>query len=117
MPHTVTLIGQEQRYPCDRQASVLSAVSSRGSGPVKVGCRGGGCGVCRIRVVEGEYRTGGMNRELVTEAEQARGVSLACQTFPVGDLSIEVLGPVLRQTRGDTQAECFARFLSVCQRR
>ena len=58
---------------------------------IPVGCRGGGCGVCRIRVIDGEYELKKMSRKHVSETEQEQGVALACRVYPLGDMKIEVL--------------------------
>lgn len=93
---------------------MLSAVSAGHSGPLQVGCRSGGCGVCRVRIVAGAFRCGGMSRAQVSEAEQAQGVTLACQTFPESDLSFEILGrPAAPGGQGDPAS--FRRFLALCQ--
>ena len=55
-----------------------------------IGCRGGGCGVCRVRVLEGEYHTSPMSREHVSEAEQEAGYALGCCLFPRSDLVLSV---------------------------
>lgn len=57
--------------------------------PIQVGCRGGGCGVCRVRVVSGEYRVGRMSRAHVSEADEAAGYALACRLYPLSDLVLE----------------------------
>jgi ferredoxin len=51
-----------------------------------VGCRGGGCGTCRVRVRAGTYRTGRMSRAHVTLEEEREGYALACKLFPLEDL-------------------------------
>lgn len=78
---------------------------SRGRSGITVGCRGGGCGVCKVRVVEGRYRTGVMSVACVSHGERAQGVALACKLFPESDLRLEVMGnigPALSRKRGAT---------------
>lgn len=50
------------RFRCEEDQSVLKAMELVGKKCVPVGCRGGGCGFCKIRVVEGEFRCGKMSR-------------------------------------------------------
>jgi ferredoxin len=69
---------------------VLHEMIRRGSDAVPVGCRGGGCGVCRVRVLEGAYTTRRMSRKHVSEADEAAGVVLACRLVPLGDLVVEL---------------------------
>ncbi|MGB0659117.1 MAG: 2Fe-2S iron-sulfur cluster-binding protein [Mangrovicoccus sp.] len=64
--------------------------------PIKVGCRKGGCGACRIKVKSGDYRTLKMSRDHVSEAEERQGYALACRVLPDSDLTIE---PAFRSPR------------------
>ncbi|MCB9647295.1 MAG: 2Fe-2S iron-sulfur cluster binding domain-containing protein [Deltaproteobacteria bacterium] len=61
---------------------VLAAMSARGLAEIPVGCRGGGCGVCRVLVLEGVFETLPMSRRHISEAEQAAGYALACRILP-----------------------------------
>ena len=60
---------------------------------VRSGCPGlGTCGLCRIRVVEGEHGVPTLHEQiLLTADERGLGTRLGCQVFPPGDLRIEVL--------------------------
>lgn len=80
------------RISCPPDTSVLRAMVAAGRRDVPVGCRSGGCGVCRVRVVHGEYETGRMSAAQVNGAEAATGIALACQLFPRTDLRIAVIG-------------------------
>lgn len=57
-----------------------------------VGCRGGGCGVCKVRIVDDDYRTGKMSKLQVSSEDAAAGYALACRLYPLGDLKIEPCG-------------------------
>ena len=59
---------------------------------IPVGCRQGGCGVCKVQVFEGTYRTRVMSRAHVTREDQDHGRVLACCIWPTSDLRIRVLG-------------------------
>lgn len=58
---------------------------------IPVGCRGGGCGICRVQVLKGEYDTLKMSHKHISEEDKARGEVLACRVFPRTDLTIAVL--------------------------
>lgn len=88
-PHQIEIVGGSQ-FACAEEELVLIAMERRGLSDIGVGCRGGGCGLCRVRVVEGEYRTGKMSVAKVSVAEQAKGYVLACRLYPLNDLKIEV---------------------------
>jgi uncharacterized 2Fe-2S/4Fe-4S cluster protein (DUF4445 family) len=52
-------------------------------------CGGKGtCGKCRVRIDEGNYRTDARGK--LSPDEMKSGVVLACQTFPEGDLSVDI---------------------------
>jgi len=87
----VTVAGQT--FECRPGQSVLKAMEGRGVFPIKVGCRNGGCGVCKVRVRSGGYHTGKMSRAHVTVEEEAQGWTLACRTFCDEDLELELPAP------------------------
>lgn len=96
--YTIRLADTETSFPCREDETVIAAmertldvtVLRRNGGAVPVGCRRGGCGVCRVRVLDGPYRVEAMSRAHVSEAEQAEGYALACRIVPEGDLSLRL---------------------------
>jgi ferredoxin len=64
------------------------AMVARGVRAIPVGCRGGGCGVCRVQVVSGDYETRRMSRRHVSEEDEAAGYALACRLIALGDLVV-----------------------------
>ncbi|WP_253247062.1 2Fe-2S iron-sulfur cluster-binding protein [Neisseria dumasiana] len=68
--------------------SLLVASERNGQPPIAVGCRGGGCGVCRIRIVSGSYRKKAMSKTHINEQDLAQGVVLACRVFPESDMEV-----------------------------
>ncbi len=80
-----------QRFPCAEGQSVLQAMEQQGKRCVPVGCRGGGCGLCKVRVLSGSYQRGQMSCKHVPDEAASQGVALACQVFPRSDLNIECL--------------------------
>ncbi|HEX2904915.1 MAG TPA: 2Fe-2S iron-sulfur cluster-binding protein [Jatrophihabitans sp.] len=80
---TVTLAGRTSTMAVPFSGpSILDAVlASRPDAPYA--CKGGVCGTCRARVVEGEVR---MTRNYALEPDEiAAGLVLACQSHPVSD--------------------------------
>lgn len=62
-----------------------------------VGCRRGGCGICKVDLVSGEVsyeRT--VADTVLTDAERATGTCLSCRAVPVGDITIALRGEELR---------------------
>jgi len=93
-----------ESFTCCEGQSVLKAMEQRGLKCVPVGCRGGGCGYCKIRVVAGEFECGKMSKAHVPPGAIEQGEVLACRIYPLTDLTIECLpqpaaGSENRQTK------------------
>ncbi|WP_420465472.1 2Fe-2S iron-sulfur cluster-binding protein [Panacagrimonas sp.] len=110
MPFQVTVAGTGLRFACRDDQPVLSSVSDGGSRCVPAGCRGGGCGICRVEVLEGDFECGRMSDAQISAEDQAQGVVLACQLYPRSDLRVRALG---RKDCGksDPTAELIRRLL------
>jgi ferredoxin len=80
------------RFSCPPRMSVLRAMVAAGRSDIPLGCRSGGCGVCRVRVEHGDFTVGPMSRAQVDAEAATAGVVLACQLFPTTDLRIRALG-------------------------
>ncbi|KYO84084.1 2Fe-2S iron-sulfur cluster-binding protein [Pseudomonas aeruginosa] len=85
----ITVRSAGERFACQLQQSVLDAMVREGLNCVPVGCRGGGCGLCKVRVLTGEYQCGPMSHRHVPPEVRAHGEVLACRLYPLGDLLIE----------------------------
>ncbi|WP_206019915.1 2Fe-2S iron-sulfur cluster-binding protein [Pseudomaricurvus alkylphenolicus] len=92
----VTLDNYRESFDCRTGESLLRGMERLGHKGIPVGCRNGGCGVCKVRVTRGEYEVGKMSRDHVSEDEQNQGVVLACRCHPRGDLQLQVLGHLTR---------------------
>lgn len=89
-PHLVEIVGGSA-FLCPDGERVLVAMERSGASEIGVGCRGGGCGICRVRVIEGAHRLGKMSKAHVSDAELQAGYALACRLYPLGRLTIEVV--------------------------
>jgi len=96
----VTIEDSGDRLSCAGSDNVLRAMEALGRKGIPVGCRGGGCGVCKVKVTAGAYHTRKMSRACLSEVEEAEGVVLACKLFPESDLSLRVLGKMARAVLG-----------------
>jgi ferredoxin len=92
--------GHESAFDCRAEDTVLAAMERCGNRSIPVGCRGGGCGTCRVRVVSGRYHCGKMSVVHVDGAAAAGGFALACRLFAEDDLVIEI-APSARERRAD----------------
>lgn len=87
----MTPVGNDRPFACRPGVSLLTAMIAAGRTGIKVGCRNGGCGVCRVRVASGSYASEKMTRSRISEADEAQGIVLACRILPETDLTFEPL--------------------------
>jgi len=85
---TIVVDGAPTGFECAEDLPVLIAMERCGRKAIPIGCRGGGCGFCRVQVRAGQYRTQRMSREHVIEEEERQGYALACRLFPLSDLQL-----------------------------
>ncbi|TGN64786.1 phenylacetate-CoA oxygenase/reductase subunit PaaK [Nocardioides eburneiflavus] len=79
---TVVLDGRTATTPMSRDATILDSAQTVRS-DLPFACKGGVCGTCRAKVVDGEVE---MVRNYALEpAEVEQQFVLTCQTFPVSD--------------------------------
>lgn len=89
---TVTVADSGENFTCAGGERVLIAMEKQGLKHIPIGCRGGGCGTCRVIVAAGTYRTRKMSRVQVSEAEEQAGYVLACRLIPKSDLVLRLAG-------------------------
>ena len=94
MSFRVRLPATDEAFDADDLESVLRSALIAG---VKLpsDCRQGGCGTCRIRVLQGSVEYDEEPMALSPE-EAAAGYALACQARPTSDLVIEVASTALQ---------------------
>lgn len=107
MSYAITIGSSGQSFTCAEGHNVLQGMMRRGRNSIPVGCRGGGCGVCKVRVLEGRYRTETMSATCVTADERASGLALACKLIPETDLRVEVVGSISRVLSRDASTLYF----------
>lgn len=90
--YTITIDDTGDSYRCVDTRSVLEGMEALGKKGIPVGCRNGGCGVCKVQVQSGSYSKRVMSREHVSEADEASGRVLSCRIKPTSDLRIRVVG-------------------------
>lgn len=100
MTHRIEIVNGGESFGCSADTDVLRGMECLGRKGIPVGCRGGGCGVCKVRVIEGPYRTDLMSRACVSLDEQSQGYALACKLFAQGDIRLQVVGKMARSFVG-----------------
>lgn len=83
-------------FPCSSEQNVLECMIGAGRKGIQVGCRGGGCGVCQVEVVDGEYSARPMSRAHIDDDAIAHRRVLACCIKPRSDLSLRVVGKMVK---------------------
>ncbi|MDY0329156.1 MAG: 2Fe-2S iron-sulfur cluster-binding protein [Thiomonas sp.] len=93
MLHRVIIRQTGECCACSSDESLLAGLVRLGRRGIPAGCLGGGCGVCKVRVLRGRVRRlGPVSRARVTLDEEARGYTLACRVAPCSELELEVAG-------------------------
>jgi ferredoxin len=100
MTYRVRIEGCADGFSCREDESVLAGMARLGRRGIPVGCRGGGCGVCLVEILAGDYRALPMSRTHVSAEDEAGGRVLACRVQPRSDLEIRVLGRMQRPLFG-----------------
>ncbi len=81
-----------ERFDCLPGESLLTSMVRLGRRGIPVGCRGGGCGVCKIEITQGQVSTRVMSRAHISSDDECNGRLLACKSSPLTDVSIKVIG-------------------------
>jgi ferredoxin len=90
--YRITLEETGESYRCSSAESLLAGMERLGKKGIPVGCRGGGCGVCKVEIVSGSYEKRVMSRAYLSVEEEASGIVLACRVRPSSDVVLRVLG-------------------------
>ena len=85
-----------ETYRCSPQESLLAGMERLGKKGIPVGCRGGGCGVCKVEISAGTYTKRVMSRDYVSVEDEAAGRVLACRVKPTSDITLRVLGKMAK---------------------
>lgn len=89
LTHQIHVVNRDQHFMCSENQTLLMGMANRNVEAINIGCRGGGCGVCKIRILSGAFEAKRMSKAHISEGEQRQGFMLACRVFPRTDLVIE----------------------------
>ena len=81
-----------EKYRCSSTESLLSGMERLSKKGIPVGCRGGGCGVCKIKVSHGNIEKRIMSRAHISESDEEQDFVLACRVKPLSDVHLCVVG-------------------------
>lgn len=95
-----------ETYACATDESLLRGMLRLGRKGIPAGCVNGGCGVCKVRIVEGRvHALGPVSRAHLSADEECTGMTLACRVAPACAVTLEVAGRLSRPfSRGPAAA-------------
>lgn len=101
---TVTVAGAGVSVEAKHGEAILAALARHGYS-YRFGCRRGGCGICKVEIVNGEveYPTR-IADTVLTEEEREDGTCLSCRAVPSSDVEIRL--------RPDDRLRCVAPLLA-----
>ena len=86
------MLPDEERFNCGSDQALLGAAHAADV-LIPYSCRGGRCGTCRVRLLEGEVVYPKGRPDALDAATEQAGFALCCSAYPVSDLVIELLKP------------------------
>ena len=102
----VTIMQTGETYACAVGENLLKGMTLLGRKGIPVGCVNGGCGVCKVKILEGTVETlGPVSRAHVTEEEECQGYTLACRVGPTSEVVLEVAGKFVKPFTKGFQAQ------------
>ena len=94
---TLTVVPEDVTVGLKAEETILEALQRAGYA-YRIGCRRGGCGICKVDIISGDVV---YNRPLadkvLSDEERAEGVCVSCRAVPVADITITLRNETLRQ--------------------
>jgi ferredoxin len=86
----ISVQGEDVAIDCSPGETILEAMHRTGHA-LRVGCRRGGCAVCKLDVIDGQYEyTRPLADTVLTDDERAAGVCLTCRAVPTTDMTVKL---------------------------
>jgi ferredoxin len=89
MSFKITLMPFNRAFECEEDESILVA-GLRAGFNLRFGCKEGGCGSCKARIISGDTETNGGTSFALMDFEKEEGYALLCSTLPLSDVTIEL---------------------------
>lgn len=86
--HTVAVAGTDVVFSCASGETIIHAFEKTGLDTIFFGCRRGGCGLCKVQLLDGAVRIGVMSARHVNATDVDHGIVLACCTYPDSDVTL-----------------------------
>jgi ferredoxin len=94
--HPIEIENSGETYACAEDTSLLAAMEQLCRKGIPVGCRNGGCGVCKVQLLDGRCERRKMSRAVISADEEAQGLVLACRASPRSAVRLRVVGKMVR---------------------
>jgi len=91
LTYTISIAGSDRQFSCQPSQTLLQAAERAGAPSIPIGCRGGGCGVCKVQIIQGNYQSSKMSRAHISADDEAAGIVLACCIRPESDIQLRLL--------------------------
>ena len=110
----VVVLPFERAFACDEGETILAGALRQGLF-LRYGCRHGGCGTCKVRLVDGDVDEHGSTFAL-PDSERAEGWVLACASVPAGECTVDATAMDLSEDEflaGDTVGTYTAEVVAL----
>jgi len=81
--------GNNHQWIGTETESVLDGAQKNGV-KIPYACKGGGCGLCKVRVEEGEFERGRSSTAVLPNDERILNYTLACKTYPKSNMKVQL---------------------------
>jgi ferredoxin len=86
----VTVLPDGVRVRAANGETVLAALGRAGL-RYRIGCRRGGCGICKLQLVGGEVRyERPVAESVLSDDEKVEGICLSCRAVPITNVLVEL---------------------------
>jgi NAD(P)H-flavin reductase/ferredoxin len=83
----IRILPFDRQIECKSNQTILRAILEQGC-YLRYGCKNGGCGSCKLQLVEGAVEQGGSSLAL-SPSERSEGYALICTAMPLSDCTLD----------------------------
>lgn len=69
--------------------TILDAACNQGVN-IEYACKGGGCGLCKIKVADGDFERGKSSKAVLPDSDRKQDYTLACKTYPKSNMKVHI---------------------------